>query len=440
MHASPPEAALPKQPLIEVGQSGRLTFTIAAALLLTAALWAVLTPIGGAVVASGTVAIQGKPKTVQHLDGGIVREILVHDGDPVKAGDIMMRLDDTLLAANLEIYLSRLGEAHAQAARLTAEAAEAEAIKFPSAPDTLAGRDLSAARAAETAIFEAHAAVITGKRAQLEEKIEQFGNQIQGVDALIAAKREQLGYAEKDIARFQALQDKQLVRESEILTLQSTRADILGQISEHISERARIENSVRDTELEMIQLGRETRERAVTELREATTTIGELTQQIVSTKKQLERIDIRAPVDGFVHDMQIVTVGGVVPPGAIIAQIVAHDGITDFDLHVAPASVDQVYPGQDVRLRFSAFDQRSTPELVGKVNLVSATTLVDKVTGMPYYLVTAHIPPEEFKHLEGKTLVPGMPVEAFISTGSRSAASYLLKPFTDQLARAFRED
>ena len=225
-----------------------------------------------------------------------------------------------------------------------------------------------------------------------------------------------------------------------MLSLQSTRADILGQISEHISERARIENSIRDTELEIIQLGREAREKAVTELREATASIGELTEQIISTKKQLERIDIRAPIEGFVHDMQIVTVGGVVPPGAVIAQVVSHDGTTDFELHVAPASVDQIFPGQEVRLRFSAFDQKSTPELIGHIDLVSATTLVDKMTGAPYYLVTAHVSPEELDRLDGKQLVPGMPVEAFISTGSRSAASYLLKPFTDQLARAFRED
>jgi HlyD family type I secretion membrane fusion protein len=440
MHASQPDASSPKTPLLDVGRSGRLTFALALGLFCTLGLWAVLTPISGAIMAPGTVAVMGKPKSVQHLDGGIVREILVSDGDRVHAGDVIMRLDDTLLAANLEIYLGRLGEAHAEAARLNAEAAGIEVIKFPEPPDLLAGRDISMAEAAETAIFKAHADVLAGRRAQYEEKIDQFGNQIDGVDALTAAKREQLGYVEKDIDRFQSLLEKQLVRESDMLSLQSTRADILGQISEHISERARIENSIRDTELEMIQLVLEAREKAVTELREVTTSIGELTEQIISTKKQLERIDIRAPIEGFVHDMQIVTVGGVVPPGAVIAQVVSHDGTADFELHVAPAAVDQVFPGQEVRLRFSTFDQKSTPEITGQVDLVSATTLVDKVSGAPYYLVTAHVSPEELARLDGKQLVPGMPVEAFISTGSRSAASYLLKPFTDQLARAFRED
>lgn len=440
MPAPQPESATPKMPLQDVGRSGRLTFALALGLFGTLALWASLTPIAGAIMAPGTVAVMGKPKSVQHLDGGIVRDILVSDGDRVSAGDVIMRLDATLLTANLEIYLGRLGEAHAQAARLQAEAAGAKDITFPDPPDLLAGRDISVAEAAETAIFQAHVDVLAGRRAQHEEKIAQFGNQIAGVDALIAAKREQLGYVEKDIDRFQALLEKQLVRESDMLSLQSTRADILGQISEHISERARIENSIRDTELAMIQLDREARERAVTELREVTTAMGELTEQIVSTKKQLERVDIRAPIDGFVHDMQIVTIGGVVPPGAVIAQVVSHDGTTALELHVAPAAIDQVFPGQEVRLRFSAFNQHSTPEITGAVALVSATTLVDKMTGAPYYLVTAHVSAEELGRLAGQHLVPGMPVEAFISTGSRSAASYLLKPFTDQLVRAFRED
>jgi HlyD family secretion protein len=439
MHASQPEASAPKTPLLDVGRSGRLTFVLALGLFCTLGLWGFLTPIAGAIMAPGTVAVMGKPKSVQHLDGGIVRDIFVSDGDRVKAGDVLLRLDDTLLAANLEIYLGRLGEAHSQAARLNAEATGAAGITFPKPPDLLTDRDLSTAEATETAIFTAHADVLAGRRAQHNEKIDQFRNQIDGVDALIAAKREQLGYIERDIDRFQSLLEKQLARESDMLSLQGNRADILGQISEHISERARIENSIRDTELELIQLDREARERAVTELREVATSVAELTEQIVSTKKQLERIDIRAPSDGFVHDMQIVTIGGVVPPGALIAQIVSHDGTTDFELHVPPASVDQVFPGQEVRLRFSAFDQNSTPEIIGQVALVSATTLVDKMTGVPYYLVTAHVSPDELSRLEGKQLVPGMPIEAFISTGSRSAVSYLLKPFTDQLARAFRE-
>ncbi|NJN36194.1 MAG: HlyD family type I secretion periplasmic adaptor subunit [Nitrospiraceae bacterium] len=410
------------------------------ALFVALVTWAVITPIGGAVLATGAVAVSGKPKSVQHLDGGIVQEILVADGDWVAVGDVILRLDDTLLVANLEIYLNRLGEAYVQAARLSAVAAGADRISFPPLPKLLAGRDLDATRAAETAIFASHLEVLEGRRAQNLEKIEQFGNQIAGVEALIAAKRERLGYVETDIARYQALKEKQLVRDSDLLSLQSTRADIVGQISEHISERARIENSIRDTELATAQLDSETREKAVTELRQVTTTMAELTQQVISTQKQLDRIDVRAPVAGHIHDMKAVTVGGVVPPGALIAQIVAEDASPGFELHVAPTGIDQVFAGQEVRLRFPAFAQSSTPEITGRVAYVSATTLVDEATGIAYYLVTAKVPDSERSRLGGQELVPGMPVEGFISTGARSAASYLMKPFTDQLERAFRED
>jgi HlyD family secretion protein len=427
-------------PRVALGRPGWTLFLAALALFAAVVTWAVLTPIGGAVMASGAVAVPGKPKSVQHLDGGIVREILVADGDRVAVGEVILRLDDTLLVANLEIYLNRLGEAHAQAARLTAIASGAEAITFPPQPDLLAGRDLAAVRAAETAIFAAHLEVLEGRRAQNLEKIEQFGNQIAGVEALIAAKRERLGYVETDIARYQALKEKQLVRDSDLLSLQSTRADILGQISEHIADRARIENSIRDTELATAQLDSETREKAVTELRQVTTTLAELTQQVVSTRKQLDRIDVRAPVAGHVHDMQVVTVGGVVPPGALIAQIVAEGATPAFELQVPPAGIDQVFAGQEVRLRFPGFAQSSTPEITGRVAYVSATTLADEATGIAYYLVTAEVPEAELARLGGQALVPGMPVEGFISTGARSAASYLMKPFTDQLERAFRED
>lgn len=432
-----PEAA---QPRIDLGRSGRLTFAVSLALVFVLCTWAMMTAIGGAIVASGTVAIQGKPKSVQHLDGGIVRDILVADGDRLSQGEVIMRLDDTLLAAKMEIYLGRLAEAYARTARLKAQAAGEESIRFPAPPSLLQGRDLSAVMTAERVLFAAHADILDGRRAQLADKIEQFGNQIDGVGALVTAKYEQLGYIEEDIERYRKLYDRQLVRESDMPSLQGSRADLLGQLAEHGSERARIENSVRDTELEMVLLVQEAREKAATELREVATSAAELTEQIVSTKKQLERVEIRAPVDGYVHDLQIVTIGGVVPPGGVIAQLVAHDGSMDFEIQVQPGSINQVCVDQDVRLQFPAFDQRSTPELNGKVRLISATTLVDKVTGVPYYLVTAHITPDELARLDGKELVPGMPVEAFLSTGSRSVASYLLKPLNDQFARAFREE
>ena len=222
--------------------------------------------------------------------------------------------------------------------------------------------------------------------------------------------------------------------------LQRSKADLLGQIAEHKSELARIQNSIRDTELEVLQGKRELKEEAVTQLREATTQIEELRQQLISTEKQLDRTTIRAPSNGRVHEMQITTVGGVVAPGATIMQIIPSDEGLAFRTRVDPAAVDQVYVGQVATLRFSAFNQRTTPELNGRVQDISPTSVVDEVTGASFYWVAVQAPEDELARLGDVELVSGMPVEAFLKTTDRTVLSYLSKPITDQLEQAFREE
>lgn len=409
-------------------------------LLVVLVVWSAYTGISGAVVASGLVAVAGKPKAVQHLDGGIVQDIRVQDGDLVAAGDLLMRLDDTLLRANLEIYRNRLAEALARRDRLHSELNGKDAPTFQTDHPLLAARDLSAIHDGERAVFIARAEIQAGRIAQLEERIRQFGNQITGISALIAAKRDQIGFIETELTRMRSLQERQLVRDAQVLTLEGSRADLLGQVAEHVSEIARIENSIRDTELEMLQTARTFKEQAVTDMRDVTTQVEELTQQIITTEKQLQRVDVVAPVTGYVHEMQIVTIGGVVAPGAMIAQIIPKGEGQTFEFRIPPQSVDQVYPGQPVRMVFSAFNQRTTPELTGKVVYVSPTTVMDEATGIPFYRVQADVTPQELARLSGLELVPGMPVEGFIGTEERSVASYLLRPIFEQFNRAFREE
>ncbi|HMO06501.1 MAG TPA: HlyD family type I secretion periplasmic adaptor subunit [Paracoccaceae bacterium] len=402
--------------------------------------WAATTQISGAVVATGTVIVAGKPKAVQHLDGGIVETIAVRDGDRVAEGDLLVRLDSTLLAANLQIYRNRLAEGQARRARLEAERSGAGAIAFGPPDPLLAGRDITRFEAAEAAIFAARSEIQAGQLAQIDERVAQFRNQIDGIEALVEAKREQVGFIEQELDRLRTLLEKQLVREGQILTLQGTRSDVLGQIAEHLSEIARIGNSIRDAELEKLQSVRRFREEAVKELRDVSQQVEEVTQQILATEKQLGRVEIRAPVAGYVHELQIVTVGGVVPPGATMGQIIAADDELGFELQVAPQEIDQVYPGQALRVRFSTFNQRTTPELSGTVAAVSPATVQDPVTGMSYYRVLARIPQEELARLGALALVPGMPLEGYVGTGERSVASYLLRPLTEQFQRAFREE
>ena len=402
--------------------------------------WAWATEIGGAVIAAGSVVVSGKTKVVQHADGGVVEEILVADGESVAAGEVLLRLDDTTLRANLEIYRARLADLLAKRARLEAERGEAGAIAFREVPPILAGTDIETAREGQRQIFEARRELRAVREEQLGEAVAQFANQIAGVEALAASKREQLAYLEEELSAAESLREKRLVLSSQVLELQKGKSDLLGQIAEHESELARIRNSIRDKELEVLSLGRQQREAAVAELHEAVIQSHEIVQQIASTEEQLARVEIRAPVNGLVHEMQIATVGGVVPPGGAILEIVPSGESLAFEVRVDPVSVDQVHLGQTATARFTAFNQRTTPELVATVAGVSPNAVTDEATGLSYYRVRLDVSEDELARLGAVDLIPGMPVEAHLQTGDRTVLSYLAKPLADQMAQAFREE
>jgi len=402
--------------------------------------WAHLTPLNGAVIANGTVAVIGKPQSVQHLDGGIVEDINVTDGDIVGAGEVLMRLDPTLLEANLEIYRNRLAEALARKARLTAEQAGASQIDFDYPQDLLSGVDIATTQIGQQRVFETRRAVQDGRQEQLAEKIVQFRNQITGVEGLEQSKRDQLALLSQELESVRILNERGLAEESRVLALQRSEADLLGQIAEHQSELARIRNSIRDTELEKLQTENQFQQEVVTELAEATRQIEELRQQIISTDKQLDRVDIRAPTDGIVHEMQIVTLGGVVAPGATVLQIIPRDQGVEFETRVDPTSIDQVYVGQTAKVNLSALNQRTTPELWGTVASTSASSIVDPTSGIPYFRVMLEIDDSELARIGDVPLVPGMPVAAFIQTGERTVLSYLIRPLVDHIEKAFREE
>ena len=429
-------------PELRTGFSWPSRIGILATLVLLGALtfWAYRTDISGAVIASGSVVVSGKPKSVQHLDGGIIDEIRVEDGLAVQAGDILLTLDDTLLRANLDIYQNRLAETQARKDRLIAEQSGKPTIEFSQTQSLLAGLDERIYQEGQRELFVARAALQRGRSEQLSEKIAQFRNQISGVEGLIVSKQEQLAIVEQELNNAMALYEKGLTTEGQVLAPQRSEADLRGQISEHVSEVARIENSIKDTELEILQGERQFREQVVSELRELTTTASELTQQIISTQRQLDRVQIRAPVSGIVHEMQVATLGGVVPPGGVILQIIPNDQDLEFEMRVDPVNVDQIFIGQEASVRFPAFNQRSTPELVGAVTGVSPSSITDPASGLSYFKIEIAVTTEELTRLKNQQLVPGMPVEAFLQTQDRTVISYLLKPLSDQLSKAFREE
>ena len=426
-------------PLMTKGAVGSLL------LLVIVVVWAAFTQISGAVIAQGQVVARGHTKQVQNLDGGIVAEILVKNGDLVREGAVLMRLDPTLLRVNLDIARNRLADAMTQKARLEAEQLDLAVIDFSelrtaAMQSHLGGLSLDKQQAGQSQIFVARRDVLRGTIAQLGEKIAQIENQRDGVDAGIAAKQEQLLLIQKELDNVTELNKQGLARESQVLDLRRSQSEMLGQISEQQSELARLANSVRDARMEILQADRTFKEEVVTKLRETTNASEELILQIVTTQKQLDRVEIRAPADGVVHEMQAATIGGVVAAGATILQIVPSNAGFQYELRLDPRSIDQVFAGQETKVKFPAFNARSTPDIVGKVSVVSPASVTDATSGQVFYRLELEIPPEELAKLGVLELVPGMPVEAFMQTSKRSVLSYLTQPLTEQMARAFRDD
>lgn len=430
-----------KKDLVKTGFAAPVRLGALASLLLLGSSfgWMWATEITSAVIAPGQVVVRGLPKQVQSLDGGVVERILVADGDVVRKGDVLLRLDPSLLEINLDMYRNRLAEVAAREARLEAEYQGLETPEFNIDETYLDGIDMSRHLVGQREVFKARHEVLSGRKEQLAERILQFENQIAGVEALINSKEEQLAFVERELENVRSLNAQGLARESEMLMLQRNEAALLGEIAESQTELARINNSIRDTELEVLQADREFKEQVVTELRETTAQREELVLQIVTVKKQLERVDILAPTDGIVHQLQVSTEGGVIAPEATLAQVVPLSEGVDFKVRVDPRSVDQVFIGQTARVVFPAFNMRTTPELFGSVSGISPASLQDPATGQSYFQIDLTLSEDELALLGEVTLIPGMPVEAFLQTGERSVLTYLTQPLVQQIERAFRE-
>ncbi|CAN7688096.1 HlyD family type I secretion periplasmic adaptor subunit [Mesorhizobium sp. LjRoot246] len=402
--------------------------------------WMAYASISGAVIASGSIIVRGKPKLVQHLDGGIIKEILVKNGDLVKAGDVLVRLDETLLDANVEIYRNRLREGLARKARLEAERDGADSLTFDETILHLTGIDQNEGhRHGQERLFHARRMSRTGQIEQQREKISQFGNQITGVQGMVKSKREQLGYVVRELNGIKKLRDQGLAAETRVMAQEARRADLEGQIAESQADLARIENSIRETDIAILQIDREFQEQVLSELREVSTQVDDLVQQILATNKQLERIEIRAPVNGIVHELNVYTIGGVVPPGGTLMQLIAIDQGLDLEVNVEPRSIDQLHAGHKALIRFPAFNQRTTPQLFGSIDTISPSTIVNEKTGVAFYRVGIIVSPEEIAKLGDLALMPGMPAEAFIETSSRTVLDFIFKPLSDSIRHAFRE-
>ncbi|MFS4439459.1 HlyD family type I secretion periplasmic adaptor subunit [Paracoccaceae bacterium GXU_MW_L88] len=401
--------------------------------------WSVMTHLSGAVIASGQVVVEDNRQVVQHAEGGIVGEILVRDGDLVNAGDMLIKLDATLLRSELDSVEGQLFELVARRDRLAAERDEADEITFSDLLDEANADDAAQLKESQIALFEARRESLRNQREQLVERKGQLATQIAGSEAQLNAITEQLGFIREELEDQESLFDRGLTQQSRVLSLQRERAGLQGQIGELTSSIAGINGQITELDIEILRLGTQRREEAITELRNQQGQEIDLSERRLSLRERLARLDIRAPSSGLVYGMEVHAENAVIQAAEPLMYIVPSESPLIVESRVESIHIDQVHIGQPASMRFSAFDQRTTPEIFGAVVNVSADVFTDERTGESFY--TAKILPNdgELDKLEGLTLVPGMPVESFIRTNERTPLSYLVKPMADYFAKAFRE-
>ena len=402
--------------------------------------WAMTTELSGAVVASGLLVVDTNVKKVQHPTGGVVGELKVRDGDRVQAGDILVRLDETVTRANLAIVVKSLDELAARQARLEAERDSEERVDFPA---TLTSRlddpDVARIVAGERKLFDLRKTARVGQKAMLKERVGQYGEEIQGLTGQAAAKKQEIELIARELEGVRFLWSKNLVQITRLTQLEREAARIEGERGELIAKTAQARGKIAETELQIIQIDQDLRSEVAKELREIQGKVAELVERKVAAQDQLTRIDIRAPHSGVVHQLAVHTVGGVITASEPAMLIVPEADELSVEVKLPPQNVDQLQVGQPAVLRFSTFNQRTTPELNGFVSRISGDVVQDQKSNATYYVVRITLPVEEIARLNGLKLLPGMPVEAFVQTGARTVFSYLVKPLHDQVMKAFRE-
>ncbi|MGY4436199.1 HlyD family secretion protein [Bradyrhizobium sp. F1.13.1] len=403
--------------------------------------WATTTQLSGAVIAQGVVVVDSSVKKVQHSTGGIVGELRVREGDRVNAGDILIRLDETQTLANATIVTNSLDELFARQSRLEAER-DGEQPVFPKALlDRAKESNSQASRAitAERKLFDLRRQARSGQKAQLQEKSAQLENEIKGLTGQTEAKQKEVDLIRQELEGVRSLWQKNLVPITRLNSLERDAARLEGERSQLAGMIAQSKGKIAEIGLQIIQIDQDLRTEVGKDLIETRSKLAELGERKTAAVDQLNRVDIRAPQSGRVHELNVHTVGGVISPGEQIMLIVPDADSLAVEVKIAPRDIDQVYLGQTATMRFAAFNQKTTPEIDGEVSMVSADITQDQRAGTSYYTGRVLLKPEELAKLGSAKLLPGMPVEVFIKTAGRTALSYLLKPLHDQAGRAFKE-
>ncbi|MGO6720902.1 HlyD family type I secretion periplasmic adaptor subunit [Rhizobium ruizarguesonis] len=403
--------------------------------------WAATSELSSAVIGEGVIVVDGDVKKIQHLTGGIVSELLVSENDHVTAGQVLIRLDGTTTRANLSIVESTLAQLYARRARLKAERIGAESFEVEeNITDLTSSTSAQKLLDGEQKLFDSRRSALIGMKSQLASRKDQLAEQVKGLVVQINATNDSLGLIEEELGGIDTLYKKGLVTLQRLNQLKRARADLQGNSGQEIAAKAEAEGKAIEIDRQSIQLDEDRRSEIAKDLTDVEAQIAEYEERRGTALDQLHRLDITAPLTGRVHELSVHTVNGVIDPGQTLMLVVPENNELTVEAKVATRDIDQVHVGQSVDVRFSAFDQRTTPDVSGEITSIAPDIVKDERTGISYYPLRVKPKAESIARMKTIKLYPGMPAEVFIKIGDRTVISYLTKPLTDQMQHVFRQE
>lgn len=405
--------------------------------------WATFASLQSAVIAPGTVVVQSNKQQVQHQDGGIIARINVKEGDHVSVGQVLFRLDGTQLNAEQGATSKRITELEIRKHRLVAERDNATKLTELSLNSLTVDDELLAhaksVQDVQLKRFEKRKMVLEGRKKQLKERIIQLGQEVDGLEHIIKSKTKQLTILDKEIKALKRLKKRDLVPMSRFNTMEREKLSVKGEIGRLQADIAKARGKIAETKLQLLEQDDNFEAEALKELETVDGELAQLIEKQTAIEDKLKRLDIRSPSAGRIHELAVHTVGGVIRSGDTLLSVIPEKDELVIDARIPPFQRDRVGSDMSARIRFTAFNTRNTPELLGKVTWVSPDQTVVSETQEPFFKIRIVLNENEEKRLKGKTIKPGMPAEVMITSHERTVMSYLVKPFADQLKRAFRE-
>ncbi|CUX24242.1 HlyD family type I secretion periplasmic adaptor subunit [Agrobacterium deltaense] len=435
------EAEKPGMTNVSILRHSTAVVVLALGLLVGLGGWAAFAKLAGAVVATGRVVVEGNSKKIQHLSGGIVSEINVAEGDRVEAGQVLLRLSATVVQANLSIVENTLAQLYSRRARLRAEIAEAPSFTVE---EDLAA--LTSSKAAKTFIdseqnlFNSRRNALIGMKKQLGTRKDQLADEARGLEVQVEATDNELAIVKEDVSKTDELFKKGLVTLQRLNLLKRQLSNLEGQQGQYIAARAQTVGKLSELDLQLLQLDEDRKSEVTKDLTSIEATVAEYEERLAATRDQLDRLDIRSPIAGRIYQLSVHNINGVIQPGEVLMLVVPEQDELAIEANITPRDIDQIYVGQPVTIRFTAFNQSTTPDLSALVAVVAPDLQTDSRTGSSYYALRIKPDKAGMGHLPGGKLYPGMPAEVFIQTSERSVLSYFVKPFQDRLKKTFVQE